>query len=127
MRPGKREVDVSMMGGRGSKKEEGPKGWVMGILVLLTSAPSYTDKGNSYSPHYTGSPHTELPAPFVPVVILGAGTEGHRREGGGSTLEHLGASNPKEKAKSGCTPALVNRLHLPPRMTVSSPHTPEWV
>lgn len=99
MRPGKREVDVSMMGGRGSKKEEGPKGWVMGFLALLTSAPSCTDKGNSSGPHYTDSPHTELPAPFVPVGILGAGTEGHRREGGESTLEHLGGFQPQREGK----------------------------
>lgn len=64
MRSGKREVDVSMMGGRGNKKEEGLQGWLMGFLTLLTSAPGSTGKASSSGPWYIDHPLTELPVPL---------------------------------------------------------------
>lgn len=125
MRSGKREVDVSMMRGRGNKKEEGPQGWLMGFLTLLTSAPGSTGKGSSSDPWYTDYLLTELPAPPVPVDVMGAGSEGYRREGVEGSLEHLEDFQSQSEGKIRLQTCPAHRLYLLPRMTPSSSHTPE--
>lgn len=66
-RRGKREVDVPMLGGGGNKEEEGPRGCVMGIVALLTSAPGSTGERELLRTTVPGfSAYTATSNPMLP-------------------------------------------------------------
>lgn len=98
----------------------------MGFLALLTSQPSCPQLRGTLPAHVTQILlMTELLASPVPMGIMGAGSEGHRKEGGEHSAEHLESF--QQKAKSGFKFAPARWGHLLPRMTLSFPHSPEQV